>query len=193
MKKILFTILLFFAALDPASACVCDELNKETTEELFEKSDYIIIGTAIINSEFESQFEKFLNTKNKGTNVLLQVESVLKGDVKLKEKLFVYQFQTSCTRIFQIGEKYLIFGEKIEKFTQAEIDRTHSGELSPPPPPPSVNDGLVKLYTHEKEEVKLLNDQILRYKTITTDQCTSLSVESKGFSTTISYLKTQNN
>ncbi|WP_029038007.1 hypothetical protein [Salinimicrobium xinjiangense] len=153
----------------------------------------VIIGTAIINPDLDSQFDKSLNAKNKGINVLLQVESVIKGDVKLKEKLFIYQFQTNCTQIFQIGEKYLIFGEKIEKFTKAKINKKNSGELSPPPPPPSVKNGLIELYTHEKEEVKLLNDQILKYKTITTDQCTSLSVDSKGFPTTMSYLKTANN
>lgn len=188
MKKKLITTFLFLATLSSASACVCYGLDKETTQELFEKADYVIIGTPISNSAFDSRTELCANMENVGANVLLQVESVFKGDVEINENLFIYQFQTSCTQIFQMGEKYLIFGKKIIRFTKAKSENKNSGELSPPPPPPSVKNGLIELYADNKE-VKFLNNQTLKYKTITTDKCSSISVDAQGFATTIEYLK----
>ena len=188
MKKISYTLVLFFAALSQTLACVCGDSNKE----MFEKADYVIIGTAMANPDLDSRWDEFSDTPGKGSNVILQVESVVKGDVKVKEKIFIYQFQSSCTQVFYFGKKYLIFGKKIEKFTQGNHSSQNGGELSPPPPPPSVDCGMVELYIDEKK-VNLLNKQVAKYKTIKTDMCTSLSTDSNGFATTMKYLKTINN
>jgi hypothetical protein len=188
MKKISCTLVLFFAVLSQTLACACGGSDKE----MFEKADYVIIGTAIVNPDLDSRWDEFSDTPGKGSNVLLQVESVIKGDVNVKEKIFIYQFQSSCTQVFHFGKKYLIFGEKIEKFTQGNHSSQNGGALSPPPPPPSVDCGIVELYT-DKKKVNLLNNQVAKYKTIKTDMCTSLSTDSNGFATIMTYLKTINN
>lgn len=188
MKKIPSTLVLFFAALSQTLACVCGSSDKK----MFENADFVIIGTAMVNPDLDSRLNEFSNTPGKGSNVLLQVESVVKGDVKVKERIFIYQFQSSCTQVFHFAKKYLIFGKKIEKFTQGNHSSQNGGELSPPPPPTSVDCGLVELYTDVKK-VNLLNNQVAKYKTIKTDMCTSLSTDSKGFVTKMKYLKTINN
>ncbi len=87
MKKITCTLVLFFAALSQTQACVCGGSDKE----MFEKADYVIIGTAMVNPDLDSRWDEFSDTPGKGSNVLLKVESVVKGDVKVKEKIFIYQ------------------------------------------------------------------------------------------------------
>lgn len=194
MKKIsVIVIALLLLALSPAYACVCGEgFNKENAEALFERADFVLIGKATSNIELNPQLEQWMNSKNKGSNVLMQVEFLLKGDMKITEQIFIFQFGSSCDQTFIFGDSYLIFGKNITKFSKAKFNyRDSKDTLSsiPPPPIPLLgNDGELELSASQKE-VRFLNNKIRKYKTITTNLCSSLVEKSPYFDAAIEHLK----
>lgn len=172
-----------------AFACVCADSDKETVKAIFENSDFIVIGKAITNINFNPKVEQLLNLDNKGADVLFQIDSVLKGDIQKSDKLFIYQFAGSCTRTFKFGESYLIFGNSIKIFKKGKyVGKASKGEIPPPPPPPYVFNGELELYA-DRQTIKFLNKQATKYKTITTDLCSSVNVDSGTFVETIEYLE----
>ena len=187
MRKIKLIILtIFFLALSPAIfACVC---ANEPVQVLLERADFVVIGKAITNKDYHPYLEKSMNNRNEGANVLFEVESVFKGDLKRNEKIFIYQFGSSCDRIFKLGESYIIFGKTIKEFSKANFKKNLKDSLSPPPPPPFVDNGKVELHSNRKM-IRFLNNQTSQYKTATTDLCNSLDVDSQAFASTIKHLK----
>ena len=190
MRKIAYITLIFLLlTVSWAAACVCDGSDKETMSTIFKNADFVVVGKAVTNVDFEPQFVQLMNLDQKGADVLVQVDSVLKGDIKVNEKLFIYQFGGSCTRLFQFGESYLIFGNSIKKFKEGKYTgKASKGEIPPPPPPPYVINEELEIYA-DNEVVKFLNKQTQKYKTITTDLCSSMYVDSDAYAETIEHLK----
>lgn len=166
--KHLFLIISLVVA-EHANACECFPIDSASASELMNEVEFVIIGHAVSNVGFNSEVNGMWDQRNKGYNVLIEVDSVIKGNVNSKT-VVVKQFGGNCDQIFGFGEQYLIVGNQLDKFVNRtpKYERTNDEELpstSLPPPPPSINDKTVTFYSNSDEEVKfwngLANEQII--------------------------------
>ncbi len=155
---------------------------------MFKEADFVIIGKALTNIEPDSMMLQSLNQEMMGSDVLFKIDSVLKGDVKRNETVFIYQFSGSCSSVLKFGDSYLIFGNRINKFKEAkDTVEVSEGEI-PPPPPPYILNGEVEVFA-DTEFVSFLNNQLEIYDTLTTDLCSTFHSDSKAFADAIKHLK----
>ena len=180
--KQIFVALIALLTVDRVNACECFSIDSISAKELANEVEFVIIGHAVKNVEFYSEVNRMWDQREQGYNVLIEVDSVVKGNVKSKN-IVIKQFGGNCDQIFEFGEQYLIIGNQLEKFINKTPKRpkTIEGEIpltSVPPPPPSIHDTKVYLFNNEKEEVdywnKLANESII----INTSMCSSFAVES---------------
>lgn len=182
LKHLLLIILLVVA--ERVNACECFPIDSASANELMNEVEFVIIGHAVRNIGFNSEVNGMWDQRNRGYNVLIEIDSVIKGDVDSKA-VIVKQFGGNCDQIFEFGEQYLIVGNQLDKFVNRtpRYERTNDEELPPtslpPPPPPSIYDKTVTFYSNSDEEVKfwngLANEQII----LNTSMCSSFFVTSK--------------
>lgn len=145
--------------------------------------DFLVIGHAVKNIGFNPEVNEMWDNRNQGYNVLIEVDSIVKGNLKSKT-IYVRQFGGDCDQIFKFGEQYLIVGNQLAKFVLRSTKRRRNkkGEIPPtdmPPPPPSIYSKTAIFYDSNKKEVsywnELANEQII----VSTSMCSSFSVTNK--------------
>jgi len=181
------TLIISLLAFERANACQCFPIDSASAIELINEVEFVIIGHAINNVGFNSEVNSMWNQRQKGFNVLIKIDSVIKGRLDSKT-VVVKQFGGNCDQIFEFGEQYLIVGNQLKKFVNGtpKNQRTNDEELPPtslpPPPPPSINDQAVTFYDSSNEEVgywnKLANEQVI----LNTSMCSSFFITSKNAS-----------
>lgn len=92
-------------------ACICDKVN---SRKLFRRADYVFIGTALNNLTPDTVTSQLLDLKGTGARVSFRVEKVLKGNIDRKI-IAIIQNGSSCAMLFDLGDKYLVFGQKRDK------------------------------------------------------------------------------
>jgi len=97
-------------------ACICDKVNHR---KLFRQADYVFIGTALNNLTPDTITSQLLDLKGTGARVSFKVEKVLKGNID-REIIAIIQNGNSCSMLFDLGDKYLIFGQKRDKIFDSE-------------------------------------------------------------------------
>lgn len=183
LKHLLLIISLVVAEL--ANACECFPIDSASASELMNEVEFVIIGHAVSNVGFNSEVNGMWDQRNKGYNVLIEVDSVIKGNVNSKT-VVVKQFGGNCDQIFQFGEKYLIVGNQFDKFVNRtpKYERTNEEELPPtslpPPPPPSINDKTVIFYNNSDEEVQFWNELANEQIILNTSMCSSFYLTSRN-------------
>ncbi len=150
--------------------------------ETLEEVDFAFIGTPLKNVFYlESELE-FLNERGEGADVLVKVDSILKGDFK-SDTVFVNQVDVgNCLKMFKLGNTYLIIGFEIKQYKNIPTPMIMpDNDLSPPPPPPpfTFNEGIVTDESPTSEYADFNNDLLKRYTAMTTDQCLSFSSGTK--------------
>lgn len=179
-KYLLLTITLVIA--EQANACECFPIDSASARELMNEIDFVIIGHAIRNVGFNSEVNGMWDQRNRGYNVLIEIDSVIKGNA-VSKTVIVKQFGGNCDQIFEFGEQYLIVGNRINKFVNRTPikERTNDEELPPnslPPPPPSINDKTVTFHNNSDDEVQFWNELVNEQVILNTSMCSSFQLTS---------------
>jgi len=182
MKKLVILIFcLLILSVTPIFSCSCDTIDKDAVESLMKEVDYILIGKATSNLYHSDYLTQFHNSRESGTNVLFEIDSVIKGDADLvKGKVFIYQFGGNCDRVFDFDETYLVFGRKINTFKEVGYDEDNA----------ILKEGVLTIHA-EKEKVSFLKEQTKKLKIITTGYCVSFYTNSKAYSQIETYLENE--
>ncbi len=111
-------ILLFVVTITGNSfACFCIEpVDKKAAQNLIGDADFIFYGTALTSIYLHSELTEFYNNRKNGYNVIIKIDSVIKGDLKIGDEVIIYQNSGNCNELFNYGERKLIIGHKITKF-----------------------------------------------------------------------------
>lgn len=124
MKQIL--IFLLCLKYSVALSCECQLFTKFDIKKLKSNVDYIVYGTVInqINIENSSTLDHNWKNNKWATEVVLQVDRVIKG--KLESNLiYITQYnQGNCAVGFTKGEQYVIAGNRVDEF----VDLTPNSE-----------------------------------------------------------------
>lgn len=184
LKPLLLFILL--AVAGRVNACQCFPIDSASANELMHEVEFIITGHAVSNVGFNSEVNGMWDQRSKGYNVLIEIDSVIKGNVDSKT-LIVKQFGGNCDQIFEFGEQYLIVGNQLDKFVNRTPRRrkTKEGEIPPtsmPSPPPSVHSKTAIFYDSSDEEVGFWNEQANKQVILNTSMCSSFYVTSRNAS-----------
>jgi hypothetical protein len=181
--KNIFLIILFIGASERVIACTCFPLDSLSAKQMINEVDFVVIGHAIKNIGSNPEVNKMWDQLNQGYNVLIEIDSIVKGNLKSKT-IFVRQFGGNCDQIFKFGEQYLIVGNQLEKFVyrtpksrknkKVEIPTTDM-----PPPPPSVYSKTAIFYDSSQEEVSFWNELAYEQIIVNTSMCSSFYVTSK--------------
>ena len=176
------TLITLFLLTAKATACECYSPTKENFKETLLEVDFAFVGTPLKNVFYlESELE-YLDNRGTGADILVKVDSVLKGNFK-SDTVYVNQVDAgNCLKMFKLGESYLIIGFEIKGYKNVPAPLpTPVGDDSPPPPPPPVTfeNGIVIDGATTTEYVDFQNQMLERYTTLTTDQCLSFNSNSK--------------
>ncbi len=142
-----------------------------------EEADFVLIGTAIQSIHGEPITERYLNEEGYGTDVLVEVKKVIKGELG-SDTVFVSQyFEDSCSKTFYLGKEYMIFGYHIKEYKlMTEEEVTEAGSRG---------------YTEEANELKVTsqlffdfefhNDLVSRYTTLRTNDCRTFGTKTAKY------------
>jgi hypothetical protein len=110
MRTTRLTLLIILTIVTVDSfACTC--YNKRDHKKLFKNSDFVFIGQALNNLNRDSIVSKLLDLNGQGGNISFKVERVFKGKIE-KEIIAIIQNGGSCSMLFKLGDKYLVFGTR---------------------------------------------------------------------------------
>jgi len=183
LKYLLLALTLIVA--EQANACECFPIDSASASELMNEVDFVIIGHAIKNVGFNSEVNGMWDQRHRGYNVLIEIDSVIKGNA-VSKTVIVKQFGGNCDQIFEFGEKYLIVGNRLNKFVNRTPikERTNEEELPPnslpPPPPPSINNKTVTFYNNSDNEVQFWNELANEHEVLNTSMCSSFELTSRN-------------
>ena len=167
------------------SACTCFDIDSASAQQLIHEVEFVIIGHPMKNVEFIDEIRNNWDRKEKGYEVVFEIDSVIKGELPF-HKIILNQFSNgNCSRLFEFGEQYLIFGTRLTEFINRtpEEPNTQEGEIPPTfdeGPPPSVSQTKMFCYNNEQEEVDYWNVLANENVVIYTSQCSSFFINSKA-------------
>ncbi|MEP2772510.1 MAG: hypothetical protein ABJH05_10190 [Fulvivirga sp.] len=167
--KSLLTLAVILSVSLRCVACYCIEpIDKKGVQNLMDNSDLIFYGSAITSIYLEPELTEFYNNRNNGYNVIVKIDSVIKGDLNVGDEVLIYQNSGNCDELFYYGERKLILGNTITKFKTSptlEID---------------FNEGTV--LGHQSEEENKFYNQTIQNKTgIWTNSCQVYTPNSKSY------------
>lgn len=174
MKK----VILFMMLLNPAItyACVCEKLEKHDIKALIKEADFVVIGRAVKNIHRQPETAQFFDSKNKGSNVLFVVDSIIKGTLQ-KDTIFINQYtQGSCTATFVFENQFLILGKEISEYQQTYTDNTDMVI-----PLPEIKDGVMKISNKVDFDYNFYQSLTNQYITVNTSDCRAFSINSKKY------------
>lgn len=164
MRKFLVTMLLInsFACL----ACPCKTpANSTDADAFFQSSEYIIEGT----------FLGDLSTKSheNGTNIILKVSRVLKGDLRDKYVSIFQLADDECRQIFTAGNTYIIAADYFIRYEcrASEQNASATAEESSPEPALVENDVLYTSKCLTKNRFDYWNRLIGQRTAFQSDDC----------------------
>jgi hypothetical protein len=196
MRKLLIILTLFFTFTHSGLACRCTNHSKELFHEILEYSDYAFIGTVLTGDYWEDEILDFWNTRNMGHHVYMRIDSVIKGDLRINQIVYIYQAKGGCTENFEYNSEKLIFGREIKKIEvqeEKESKEAKDYDSVPPPPPPPDFYGLDENGTHktapDPKKLSFLEEKLKHYTVIDTDMCGSFNSKSTAAKEIISWLK----
>lgn len=186
-------LLLIFSLVvtERVNACVCFPIDSISAIELMKEVEFVIIGHAVKNIGSNVELNRMWDKGNRGYNVLIEIDSVLKGNLDSKT-IVVHQFGGNCDQNFEFGEQYLIVGNKLEQFVNGtpKKKKTNKREIplsSMPPPPPSLYSKTAIFYDSSDDEIKYWNELANEKIIINTSMCSSFYATSKIASYFLNY------
>jgi hypothetical protein len=198
MRKLSVILFLTFTLAQSGFCCSCINRSKELIEEIYEYSDYVFTGTVITGDYWENEILDFWNTRNMGHHVYMRIDSVIKGDIKIDQIVYIFQAMGGCTETFEYNSKKLIFGQEVRKLKvveDSEKAKNNNPIPAPPPapPPPPDNYGLDENGTYktypDPKKLSFLKAKLKHYTVIDTDMCGSFNSNSEAAKEIISWLK----
>lgn len=194
MKKYIIFILLVFALAQTGLACRCTNLSKKLVNEIYNYHDYAFIGTVISGDFWDSQILDYWNGKNEGYHVYMKIDSVIKGNLKINQVIYIYQASDGCIETFEYNTRKLIFGRAIKKLEVVNHDKEESTGNSDNIPPPNPNEfGLDDHGTYKTNynsaKVNFLQRKLEYYSVIDTNMCGTFNSDGKLSDRIISWLK----
>ena len=184
MKFKIFMLFECFFIVKPAITCTCFPIESVSAKELMEEVEFVVIGRAVKNIGFNREVNSIWDQEKKGFDILFEVDSVLKGDVK-SEFLIVKQFEGNCDQIFKFGVKYLVLGNELERFVNLTPKQSNSRkreipESYIPPPPPSIYSKILAINNMSQKEVNFWNKKAKKNLILRTSMCSSFTTNSNS-------------
>jgi hypothetical protein len=190
MKKLIFIAIIILTFVIRAKACTCKEYNDSTIHSMIEHSDIIFIGKVIESDNWNPFTVEKCNKERRGSDVIIKVDSVIKGNIRKNELLFIYQSAGSCTENFRYESTHLIFGNQIIKIHKVRKELKQANE-APPSQYPSeygLQEGGVYKTNADGEPLNFLRKQVKKYTVIDTDMCRSFFRNSDLCNKVLSYI-----
>lgn len=145
---------------------------------LIDEYDIIIIGTPVDAIHFDINLKSFWNKEKEWTEVKIKVENVLKGKI-VSDYIIVNQFGTgNCGRMYSFGKSYLIFGNRINAFSESNNQNLSIQDPCPVPCRSELKNGTMVCYSEEKEEIEFWNKISGKEQIIFSNYCISFYTES---------------
>lgn len=175
--RTLFLLIISFLTHE-SKACVCSPLEPINYHNLFDGYDIVVVGTPVDAIHYDNELKSFWNKEKEWSEVKIKIENVLKGN-KVSEYIIVNQFGTgNCGRRYSFGESYLIFGNRINAFSEANNQDLSIQDPYPAPCRSELKNGLMVCYSEEKEEIKFWNKISRKEQIIFSNYCISFYTES---------------
>ncbi len=123
MKNIALILTILFIK-NSIYACECPDFENENISEIKNELEFIITGKVV--DMFSANKSDYLDYEWKNNltsfNVIVEVEKVYKGEIKVKDKIYITQMLVgNCSRKFKKGDHYIISGNRIKKFMRRSI------------------------------------------------------------------------
>ena len=110
MQKIVILIALISLS-NSGFACSCFDTTEERVNDMCEYYDVIFTCTVLKGDHWNRFVVEDMNKDQSGSNVLIKIDSVIKGSIETGQILFIYQSSGgSCTENFKYNSKKLVFG-----------------------------------------------------------------------------------
>lgn len=132
-------------------ACSCVEIDKAWVKSFIKNYDYVFVGSAVEVLHFDDDIRTLISERDKGySEVLFKVDSMIKGDYKLKQ-IVINQFdQGSCSEWFKIGDQFVIVGNRIENVIWNGGKKEDFLSLEEVPPAPSGYNNSIQIRENRK-------------------------------------------
>jgi hypothetical protein len=116
MRITILTSLLLISLTIDGFSCICEKVKHR---KLFRDSEYVFIGQALKNITPDTITSQYLDINGTGIRISFRVEKVYKGKID-KDLVAIMQGGTSCSMLFDLGDRYLIFGRKKDKIYEPD-------------------------------------------------------------------------
>ncbi len=177
-KRKYFVFIGLLLAFSNTFACECFPIDSLSAENILKDYEFAIIGSAIKNINYSPEINEMWDSSKQGYEVVIVVDSVIKGDLSSKE-IVINQFSNgNCSQIFEFGKPYLILGNRLSTFINRTPDllEPEDGEILveyPPPPPNSIQNSTMYCFNNDQEEIDYWNELASEYLVLYTSQCVS--------------------
>ncbi|KYG80866.1 hypothetical protein AWW67_08575 [Roseivirga seohaensis] len=176
MRLVILPLILALLCLPQiTNACECAGIDDAVVKRLIEKYDYVFVGSAIEVLHPDDEKPDFTSNESKGgMNVIFEIDSVIKGESKLKT-VIVNQFgMDSCNMWFKLGEKYIVVGKRIDKLNWNRVKKGDFPYWEEQPPILGYRHSLQIL--GNRKEYRYWKRLARRNTIITTDMCSTFRV-----------------
>lgn len=188
MRYITLSLLFLFISYTKSIACRCSPITKELIHEMHDYYEVIFSGTVITADSWNEYMLDQSNQKKEGSEVYMRVDSVIKGNLKIGQVIYIYQTSGGCMEIFEYDSKKLVFGRIMKKvnFIDQESDTT---SILPPEPSFGLKKDGSYTISDNSDLFNFLNIKLRRYSVIDTDMCSTFKYNSKTYQEVINWLK----
>ncbi|MCB0495794.1 MAG: hypothetical protein KDC79_06640 [Cyclobacteriaceae bacterium] len=184
MMKIKLSTLLVFVCFGFSNsfACTC-ETDSTVIRKYMEDAEYIVIGHAIKNIDYNNEVRESWDKRNSGFEVVFVVDSIIKGEIESNEILINQFGEGNCSQLFEFGERYILFGNRLKKFINRtpKIPKVKKGEIPAtlePPPPPSIFETIMYCYNNKDNEIRYWNKLAESKIVLHSSQCSTFNMNS---------------
>lgn len=182
MKSLL--VFIFTLSYTYSFGCSCATPgNKEELAKMIENADIVVEGTPNSLIKHNISSKKSETMKKEGINILFNVTSVIKGNLK-KKMIAINQGESrNCAQLYKIGNRYLVLGYEIKGFKskKKQYNSAIKSNINLPPPPGGEIDknGILTSFNYDKVEVDYWEILIKTYKVYTTTSCSTFHPNSE--------------
>jgi hypothetical protein len=192
MHKYTLIVILAFSVVQKGLACSCVPVSKKNVEEMYGYYEMIFIGTVVTGDSWNEYTLDRWNSNNEGSDVYMRIDSVIKGDLRVGQMIYIYQTSGgSCTEMFEYDSKKLVFGRAIKKLRVEKNEET-SIDMDIPPPPlpyPGLREDGSYTISENQEIEKFLKFKLRHYTVIDTSMCGTFNKKSKACKEVLDWLK----
>ena len=188
MRYFILSLLLISLPFTKSIACSCSPRTPELIHSMHDYYEVIFTGTVITADSWNDYLLDRSNNNRESSEVYMRVDSVIKGNLKVGQVIFIYQTLGGCTEMFEYDSKKLVFGRVMKKLSYIESEKDTTNYPPPGPPLGLEEDGSYVVSDH-LELYDFLNFKLKHYSVIDTGMCSTFNYQSRAYKEVIEWLK----